>query len=230
MRMRLGLSRRTVRSRFTALYGVVFLLSGAGLLAIVAVVVSGGTRVSESAPAGPPANGQTPANALPRIHQLQDQLAQAHANQSRRLPDRVADRAGRHGGGVGRPGASHRGPRAAPAADDDGGDPADLRGQPARTAGRTRPRRRGEGPRRHHRRTARTPGARLRRPAPFRRQRLPRAPHPAGHHAGVAGRGGGQAGARSGADDRAGGQAARRTRPGRRAAGRVPRPGPYPAR
>ncbi|WP_345469904.1 HAMP domain-containing sensor histidine kinase [Actinoallomurus oryzae] len=85
MRMRLGLSRRTVRSRFTALYGAVFLLSGAGLLTIVAVVVSGGTRVSESAPAGPPANGQTPENALPRIHQLQDQLAQAHANQSRQL-------------------------------------------------------------------------------------------------------------------------------------------------
>ncbi|WP_285621162.1 sensor histidine kinase [Actinoallomurus iriomotensis] len=84
MRMRLGLSRRTVRSRFTALYGAVFLLSGVGLLAIVAVMVSGGTRTSEAAPAGPPASGWT-AESQTRIHQLQDQLAQVHAAQSRQL-------------------------------------------------------------------------------------------------------------------------------------------------
>ncbi|MFB9830904.1 sensor histidine kinase [Actinoallomurus acaciae] len=80
MRMRPRPSLRTVRSRFTALYGVVFLLSGAGLLAIVAIVASGGSRVSESAPA----NGPIPESQA-RVHQLQDELAQMHTDQARQL-------------------------------------------------------------------------------------------------------------------------------------------------
>ena len=46
-------------------------------------------------------------------------------------------------------------------------------------ASRTRSRQRAQRPRRHHRRTARPAAGRLRRPAAVRRQRLPRAAHPA---------------------------------------------------
>ena len=41
MRLRLPLPRRTVRLRLTALYGALFLLSGAGLLAITYGLVAG---------------------------------------------------------------------------------------------------------------------------------------------------------------------------------------------
>jgi signal transduction histidine kinase len=75
---RLTLARRTVRLRFTVLYGVVFLLSGATLLAISGFLASG---VSVTRP--------VPSEPLPpyraRVVQLQRQLAETHAMQSRQL-------------------------------------------------------------------------------------------------------------------------------------------------
>src|SRR5437879_468523 len=75
---RLTLARRTVRLRFTVLYGVVFLLSGAVLLAISGFLTSG-VSVTRHVPAEP----LPPAHA--RIAQLQSRLAEAHAIQSRQL-------------------------------------------------------------------------------------------------------------------------------------------------
>jgi len=73
-----ALSRRTVRLRFTVLYGVAFLLSGAGVLAIAGFLASGSssTRPVGTGPAVP---------SQAQIAQLQRQLADAHATQSRRL-------------------------------------------------------------------------------------------------------------------------------------------------
>ncbi|MFF4415750.1 sensor histidine kinase [Streptosporangium sp. NPDC001559] len=77
---------RTVRLRFTVLYGAMFLLSAVGLLAITNLVGLGGTRVSRSAPAGtPPVEPTTLAAATDRIAWLQDQLSGIHSAQSRRL-------------------------------------------------------------------------------------------------------------------------------------------------
>ncbi|MEU8250297.1 HAMP domain-containing sensor histidine kinase [Nonomuraea sp. NPDC048916] len=77
---------RTVRLRFTVLYGVMFLLSGVGLLAITNLVGLGGTRVTQSAPAGtPPVGPATLAAASDRIAWLQTQLSDTHAAQSRQL-------------------------------------------------------------------------------------------------------------------------------------------------
>lgn len=75
---RLTLARRTVRLRFTVLYGVVFLLSGAVLLAISGFLTSG-VSVTRHVPAEP----LPPAHV--RIAQLQSRLAEAHAIQSRQL-------------------------------------------------------------------------------------------------------------------------------------------------
>lgn len=88
--MRLDLSRRTVRLRFTALYGVVFLLSGTGLLAIVVLVTSGLSSVGRSQTVSAPAEGpQGPPTALPdaqaHIRRLQDQLAQQQTTEMHRL-------------------------------------------------------------------------------------------------------------------------------------------------
>jgi signal transduction histidine kinase len=70
---------RTVRLRYTALYGVVFLLSGAALLAIAGLVASGGgvTRVA-------PGEGEPPVPDA-QVARLQAELAHAHAAQSRQL-------------------------------------------------------------------------------------------------------------------------------------------------
>ena len=73
------LPRRTVRLRLTALYGVLFLVSGAVLLAI-----SGGVLVGRSSvQAAGAQNGQAPQSALARahaqIHLLQQQLADERA-------------------------------------------------------------------------------------------------------------------------------------------------------
>jgi len=74
--MRMLLARRSVRLRLTALYGVLFLLSGAVLLAI-----TGGVVVAQSAvtAAAPPAGQRDPQSALARaqarIQQLQAELA-----------------------------------------------------------------------------------------------------------------------------------------------------------
>jgi signal transduction histidine kinase len=74
--MRMLLARRSVRLRLTALYGVLFLLSGAVLLAITSGVVV--ARSSVTAPV-PPAGQQNPQSALARaqarIQQLQAELA-----------------------------------------------------------------------------------------------------------------------------------------------------------
>jgi signal transduction histidine kinase len=82
------LPRRTVRLRLTALYGVLFLASGAVLLAIAS-----GVAVSRSSIAARPAGGQQSQlsalkQAQARIQSLQHQLASAttaHANLSRDL-------------------------------------------------------------------------------------------------------------------------------------------------
>ena len=83
------LPRRTVRLRLTALYGLMFLTSGAVLLAIASGVVVSSSRTQVV----PAPVQQVPRSALAhaqaRIHQLQDQLAsveaQAHAGVSHDL-------------------------------------------------------------------------------------------------------------------------------------------------
>ncbi|MFI7150001.1 ATP-binding protein [Nonomuraea sp. NPDC050022] len=73
----------TVRLRFTALYGALFLLSGIGLLAITNLV-SLGTRVTS--PVGTaPVERLTPGAAQELIARLQSQLSEVQALQSRRL-------------------------------------------------------------------------------------------------------------------------------------------------
>lgn len=81
-----SLPRRTVRLRFTALYGVLFLLSGAGLLAIVNLVANSSVSRVQSVPA-PTQQGQLSAlaEAQARIGQLQGQLSGLQAAQSRQL-------------------------------------------------------------------------------------------------------------------------------------------------
>ena len=75
--------RRSVRLRFTALYGVVFLLSGAGLLAIANLVALGSVRVTRAAPVQP--QRTAPEQAQAHIAQLQAQLAEQNATQTRQL-------------------------------------------------------------------------------------------------------------------------------------------------
>jgi signal transduction histidine kinase len=70
--------RRSARLRFTLLYGVLFLLSGVGLLAIV----FGSMRASRTAPSNLPV---PPPSVDARIHALQMELSQAHNTQSRQL-------------------------------------------------------------------------------------------------------------------------------------------------
>ncbi|GII31563.1 HAMP domain-containing sensor histidine kinase [Planotetraspora mira] len=74
---------RTVRQRFTALYGVLFLLSAVGLLAITNIV-SLGSRVS-SFGGNPPAGQPTLAAAQEHIALLQSRLSEMEAVQSRQL-------------------------------------------------------------------------------------------------------------------------------------------------
>ncbi|MEW2354850.1 ATP-binding protein [Spirillospora sp. NPDC029432] len=77
--------RHTVRVRLTALYGGMFLLSAAGLLAITNAVGLSGTRVSQSAPAAtPPEEPMMPAAAR-QIASLQAQLAESQAAYTNRL-------------------------------------------------------------------------------------------------------------------------------------------------
>ncbi|MDT0395693.1 MULTISPECIES: HAMP domain-containing sensor histidine kinase [Streptomyces] len=82
---RLGLHGGTARTRFTALYVTAFLLSGTALLAIAAVVASGGSRSSQTAPDGGTDQPATAAQAQGRIDELEKQLAQAHDTQSRQI-------------------------------------------------------------------------------------------------------------------------------------------------
>jgi signal transduction histidine kinase len=79
--------RRTVRLRFTALYGVVFLLSGAVLLAIANVLNFGSVRYSRAMPMPGQAPPQETALAQAQAHigQLQAQLAEQDATRTRQL-------------------------------------------------------------------------------------------------------------------------------------------------
>ncbi|MEU5721444.1 HAMP domain-containing sensor histidine kinase [Micromonospora sp. NPDC047738] len=75
----------TVGLRFTLLYGVVFLMSGVGLL-VLAYLFSGG-KVTNVAPVPgqhPPADGSL-TEARQRIHDLQAQLAEVNAQHSRQM-------------------------------------------------------------------------------------------------------------------------------------------------
>lgn len=78
-----GLRSRTVGARFTTLYAVTFLLSGAGLLGVTLLVSSGGSTVV--APADGPVAQHTLAAAQQRIQELEDQLAAVQAQQVRQL-------------------------------------------------------------------------------------------------------------------------------------------------
>ncbi|MEW2124372.1 HAMP domain-containing sensor histidine kinase [Streptomyces sp. NPDC007259] len=82
---RLGLRHGSARTRFTALYVTLFLLSGTALLAIAAVVASGGSRDSRTAPGGGTALPATAAQARGRIDDLERQLAGAHDTQTRQI-------------------------------------------------------------------------------------------------------------------------------------------------
>jgi signal transduction histidine kinase len=74
----------TVRLRFTILYAVLFLVSGIGLLAITNLLA--GDKVTHVAPdQSPPAQQSGLVAAQQRIHQLEAQLADVHAIQSRQL-------------------------------------------------------------------------------------------------------------------------------------------------
>jgi signal transduction histidine kinase len=83
---RLGLRRGTARTRFTVWYVTLFLVSGTALLGIAAVVASGGSRASRTAPGGG-TTGQsvTAAQAREHVGELERQLAQAHDSQSRQI-------------------------------------------------------------------------------------------------------------------------------------------------
>lgn len=75
---------RTIRLRFTVLYAVLFLASGAGLLALTYLVA--GSQIATTAPALPPADGQGGlADAREAVAGLQGQLRDLEATQARRL-------------------------------------------------------------------------------------------------------------------------------------------------
>ncbi|REE96331.1 sensor histidine kinase [Thermomonospora umbrina] len=80
---------RTVRLRFTLLYGVLFFLSGAGLLAITNVVASSQVTVSESGPVAPVLPPQSDGGALAaarhRIILLERELSTVRESQPRQL-------------------------------------------------------------------------------------------------------------------------------------------------
>ncbi|MFF3665715.1 sensor histidine kinase [Microtetraspora malaysiensis] len=83
---RLALGARTVRWRFTALYGAMFLMSGAGLLVINNLVGLRGTRSSHAAPPGVvPDRPATLAAAMELNQLLQAELSQVKVAQSRQL-------------------------------------------------------------------------------------------------------------------------------------------------
>ncbi|MFC4065778.1 sensor histidine kinase [Actinoplanes subglobosus] len=78
-RLRIG----TVGARFTILYAIVFLLSGVGLLGL-AFLLSGG-RFTEVAPVGNRPPQGSLAAAQQRVRDLEGQLAEVHAQQSRQM-------------------------------------------------------------------------------------------------------------------------------------------------
>jgi signal transduction histidine kinase len=80
---------RTIRLRFTVLYGALFLLSGALALTIAGIVASASNDASRAVPGGPPTSRPALPDALAQAHaridQLQDQLSQADAAQSHQI-------------------------------------------------------------------------------------------------------------------------------------------------
>ncbi|WP_030907744.1 sensor histidine kinase [Streptosporangium amethystogenes] len=85
MPRRLALPTRTVRWRFTALYGGMFLASAVGLLVITNLIGLSGTRISETAPLGNLPTRPTPAAAQDLVARLQAQLSETQTAQSGRL-------------------------------------------------------------------------------------------------------------------------------------------------
>ncbi|MDH2430494.1 ATP-binding protein [Sphaerisporangium sp. TRM90804] len=79
----IGLRNGTVKARFTMLYAVVFLLSGAGLLGL-AFLLSGSSWRDVVPARDLPGQGGVSAAQL-RVWQLENQLAEAHTQQSRQL-------------------------------------------------------------------------------------------------------------------------------------------------
>jgi signal transduction histidine kinase len=79
---RLGLRGRTIRSRFTAMYVAVFLLSGVGLLGITLLL---SLRTTTGTRPVLPGEQAAPAAARQRIAVLEAQLSQTHAQQQRQL-------------------------------------------------------------------------------------------------------------------------------------------------
>ncbi|MEV6865363.1 HAMP domain-containing sensor histidine kinase [Streptosporangium subroseum] len=80
----LALPGRTVRLRFTALYGVLFLLSGVGLLALTNLVALGSSRVTVPGE-NPQPQQPTLAASQELVGRLQAQLSETHTAQSRQL-------------------------------------------------------------------------------------------------------------------------------------------------
>lgn len=76
------LRSRTVGRRFTILYATVFLLSGIGLLTLTYLLA--GSDTTSVGPAQPPPDGPAP-DAAQHILDLERQLADVHAQQSRQL-------------------------------------------------------------------------------------------------------------------------------------------------
>ncbi|MER7957915.1 HAMP domain-containing sensor histidine kinase [Streptomyces sp. NPDC096030] len=80
-----GPRRGTARARFTALYVALFLLSGAVLLVIAAVVASRGSSSSEAAPGVDTGRPLTAAEVQDRVERLERELAEAHGTRSREI-------------------------------------------------------------------------------------------------------------------------------------------------
>jgi signal transduction histidine kinase len=74
---------RSVGTRFTILYAVVFLLSGVALLGLTFLLADG--SISSTAPAGDQPTPPEPAATQLRIRQLEAELAEVHARQGRQL-------------------------------------------------------------------------------------------------------------------------------------------------
>src|SRR6266705_1358745 len=116
---------RTVRVRLTALYGILFVMSGALLLAIasgVAVVRSSVSMAGPGPSPHPPAADAGPGSAVAAGRPAGSGTAVT------RPADRLAVRAGRHDRGVGGAWVAGRRPRASPGARHDRGGAAHLRG------------------------------------------------------------------------------------------------------
>ncbi|MEU8380242.1 HAMP domain-containing sensor histidine kinase [Streptosporangium sp. NPDC048865] len=77
--------RRTVRQRFTFLYAVLFLLSGLGLLALTNLLAGAGGVTQPGPGQLPPVRQPGLTYAQERVHQLEAQLSEVHAVQSRQL-------------------------------------------------------------------------------------------------------------------------------------------------